>query len=146
MGRAPPSPKRVRPQPDDRDRRLRDGAGMGKTYCEQDCRSFLPLLPRNDELQSVWAIQMGDALLTFGEQDKRVASPGAPSQSSRACPGPLSSTTLYNPQGTPGFRIFFGQTCSGVTRQAGMPRQLIAMSLSERSVPPRGPAWHSCLV
>jgi hypothetical protein len=60
------------------------GAGLGTIYCEQDCRSFLPLPPRNDELQNVWGIQMGDALLTSGEQDKRVASPGATSQSSRA--------------------------------------------------------------
>lgn len=38
---------------------------------EQDCRSFLPLPPRNDESQNLWGIQTGDALLTFGEQDKR---------------------------------------------------------------------------
>jgi len=92
----------------------------------------LPLSPRNEELQNVWAIQMGDALLTPANRTAR----GVPWRHIaiiQSPTGPLSCATLYNPQGTPG----------GVTRHAEMPRQLIAMSLSERSVPPRGPAWHS---
>lgn len=47
------------------------GTQLGTTYSEQDCKQFLPLPPRNDETQDLWGIRMGDALLTFGEPDKR---------------------------------------------------------------------------
>jgi hypothetical protein len=142
------------------------GTGLGTTYSEQDCRSFLPLPPRNDESQNLWGIQMGDALLTFGEQDKR-GIPWRHIAIVQSLTGSLGSATLYmaewgekggkpqhnhgpypitlipdllawkptdktlagiqaslkkampnkkligfvgnTPQGTPGFRIFFGQ-------------------------------------
>ena len=47
------------------------GTQMGTSYSERDCKSFLPLPPRNDETQNLWGIQMGDPILTFGDADKR---------------------------------------------------------------------------
>ena len=59
MGRAPPTPKECGLGPIIAIGAYATGAGSGTTYCKQDCRSFLPLPPRNDELQngpSRWAM------------------------------------------------------------------------------------------
>lgn len=47
------------------------GRQMGNTYGEQDCRSFLPLKPRDDESKPLWGVSQGDALVTFGPPDSR---------------------------------------------------------------------------
>jgi len=47
------------------------GRQLGNTYSEQDCRSFLPLPPRNDESSPLWGVTQGDVLVTFGAADKR---------------------------------------------------------------------------
>jgi len=87
-------PQRVQPRPDDPTSAYATSAGMRKTYCEQDCRSLWPLPPRNDELQNVWAIQLGDALFDLRRTGQARVVPWRPIAIIQSLTGPLNSTTL----------------------------------------------------